>query len=283
MPDFNLTSLSSRQQMIDAFTAIKNNIAGSSMSEITSKGTEKIAIFNSDGLLDASTTDSDILQYLDASSSIQDQLDAKVNLDTTTNKNAVIIPNSTESPSTTTGCGKIFTTSNKLYFKNSSGVERELSTYIIVDEIIFGIAGTSGCDYNFTAPANMAEQALTLTSALPKYTRLIDASIINIGYQKDGVATAFDIDFKISTTTGPAGEEIMSSTTMAGSTAAPMFTYIVGCNQALFTVPLSRTATTLYIHGTPDSNWDTHTSGKWKLFITYIDYGYIASPSGGLA
>jgi hypothetical protein len=116
-------------------------------------------------------------------------------------------------------------------------------------------------DYQFDDDvANMTEQVIALTNALPAYATLIDWHVRCI-----------------ETVTGSASMQIDVGTSSGGSelgTGSPDTTadLLVPAAGGAVLMTATNTARTIYFSGTPGVNWDTLNQGRWVISLTYIDY-----------
>lgn len=137
---------------------------------------------------------------------------------------------------------------------SSSGNNLKTIAYII------GVAGTADCDYNFTSVANTTKQSIQLgaTTIIPVYSPIIITSVLcELGL--NGIITG-TVD--LGTTSG--GTEIASGLVVDDT----------GEVSSTSAVPRT-TATSVYFSFSPSANWNTITTGKWQIWISYIDNSII--------
>ena len=137
---------------------------------------------------------------------------------------------------------------------------------------IVGVAGVTGCDHNFTSVANTTEQSIQLggTTIIPLKSWII-GSVILCTATVSGAATA-TVD--LGTTSGGTenGFSGINSYTVDVINVRRYSSAIV--SNSISVSPKSAAtdvATSVYFSATPSANWDTLTTGKWEIFITWVD------------
>lgn len=137
------------------------------------------------------------------------------------------------------------------------GLQNNLRTV----EYTVGVPGITGVDYNFTSVGNATEQSIQLggTTIIPADSIVIAGSpIIKCTEGLNGAITG---TADIGTTAG--GDQYI----IAGN--------VDDTNEIIATGnvpnPISASASSVYFSFTPSANWNTITTGKWKIWITYLD------------
>lgn len=128
-----------------------------------------------------------------------------------------------------------------------------------------GVYGVTGVDYNFTSVADHVKQSIQLgaTTIIPKNSRPFHVAVkctLGISGAATGVVnlglTSGSNEYMIGTGTG-----LIDDTDEIYTNITPSMT--LGTTYSA--------ATSVYFSFDPDTNWDTITSGTWKIHITYID------------
>lgn len=127
---------------------------------------------------------------------------------------------------------------------------------------IIGINGVADCDFNFASVANTTIQNLDLGSIVPAGSRIMAVEMICIVSLTGGTIT-----LRAGNTSG--GEQLIADA--SNSTAND----VTGISDAAKLPAITMnwaSATNIFIGGTPSANWNTLSTGKWSIFVTFIDY-----------
>jgi hypothetical protein len=125
-----------------------------------------------------------------------------------------------------------------------------------------GVLGKTGCDFNFTAPANTTAQNIQLTGIVPANARVLEVRIRNTESPLGLVSMA------LTAGNASAGAQFLASV-QCFTLAAIAGTLLA----LLWTVAPVATASDVWIGATPGANWslDTTNVGKWEVNVTYIE------------
>ena len=121
-----------------------------------------------------------------------------------------------------------------------------------------GVAGVAGVDYNFTSVANTTEQSIQLgaSNIIPANSHILSI----VAKCTDGLNGAATATTDIGNTSG--GDEWMSLIDLDDTNEI---------NSVSTQVAAKAAASSIYFSVTPDTNWDLLTTGKWKVWIVFID------------
>ena|SRR3990167_6115094 len=127
-------------------------------------------------------------------------------------------------------------------------------------EYTIGVPGVTGVDHNFTSVANTTEQSIQLggTTIIPANSPIIQIVVKCI----DGLSGVITGTCDIGVTSGASG--------IGGPLDLDDTNEIISTG-GLNLPSTSISATSIYFSFTPSANWDTITTGKWKVWISYID------------
>ena len=111
-------------------------------------------------------------------------------------------------------------------------------------------------------PSTAENDGIALEDVIPAYAKVVDLSVIT-------TETA-DVVTAISVGTAASGTQYHTEATMTTLAAIMQF-----ANGALGEVAAVATDGAVHITGNPSGAWDSYTTGKWRLSVTYIDYGQL--------
>lgn len=131
-----------------------------------------------------------------------------------------------------------------------------------------GVAGTAGVDYTFTSVANPNEQSIQLGDAaiIPRDS-LITSIIVKCVLGLNGVI-AGTADVGISS----GSDEYISAANVDDTNE---FKATDGSSSYALGIQFSISASSVYFSFTPSANWNTITTGKWKIWISFLDNSMI--------
>lgn len=125
-----------------------------------------------------------------------------------------------------------------------------------------GVPTATGVDYNFASAANANEQSIQLGggAVIPALAKVVNVVIKCTESLSTGAATSTS---DVGTSSGGAQFITAGAVDDANDIADSDFTSIA----------VSTSASSVYFSVDPDTNWDdaTMTTGKWEIYITYID------------
>ena len=124
-----------------------------------------------------------------------------------------------------------------------------------------GVAGTTGCNHLFTSVANTTEQGIQLggTTIIPASSCVLSLIIKCV----EGLSGAVTGTADVGLTSG--ANDYMAAVNLDDTDEMIQFTAGSGA------VLISASATSVYFSFTPSANWNTITTGKWTVYISYID------------
>ena len=127
-----------------------------------------------------------------------------------------------------------------------------------------GRVGVAGCDFNFAAAADHAEQVIDLGAIIPAKSKVIDIQVICI----EEVVGVTDVTIEVGNTSS--GAEFIAAL------SCDALNEVVGFILATLLIPVVvnwTTATHVYLTADPtDNTWNLMTAGKWEIYITYRNY-----------
>lgn len=125
-----------------------------------------------------------------------------------------------------------------------------------------GVYGKAGCDFNFTAPANVTAQNIDLGSIIPAYARVLEVKVVS-----EETPTGL-VSLALTAGNASAGAQFMASVQCFTATVVAATLLAL-----LWTVLPTAAASKIWIGATPGANWslDTTSVGKWSVYVTYID------------
>jgi len=121
-----------------------------------------------------------------------------------------------------------------------------------------GHPGETGTDYTFDGDANSTAQNEEIVDVVPANARVIDAILVTTEAWDDGIDMALG--------TASAGTQYFAATAM--ETLGDLGQQSTG---SVFIANISGSASSLWIQGNPDNNWEDITTGETSLIVTYID------------
>lgn len=129
---------------------------------------------------------------------------------------------------------------------------------LLTAAITIGVAGKTGVDTNFTAPADQVAQNINLGALIPKHSVVLSSAILGL----EDFGTTQTIALTLGTAS--AGTQLIASgacndkdsvlASAAGS--APLVNYPAA-------------AANVWIGATPSANWSTVTTGAWAVLVSY--------------
>lgn len=136
---------------------------------------------------------------------------------------------------------------------------------LILKKYIIGVAGTTGCDHLFSSVANSTKQSIQLggTTIIPAKALILAIS----GVCDEGLSGVITGDAAAGTTSG-GGQYFSEGGTGNSFDDTNDALQMIGGSTTLFPIP---TASSVYFSFTPSANWNTITTGKWTIYISYID------------
>jgi hypothetical protein len=142
---------------------------------------------------------------------------------------------------------------------NSDYAQEKLLSFII------GRNGVAGCDFNFTAPGNSAQQNLDLGAVIFAQCKITKIQVKCLETLAGGTLT----DFKVSSDIVSGGVTLIPATT--DKTLNVIVTSGVIPGTINWTLPNH-----IFFGGIPTGDfWSNMTAGKWQVTITYKDYSQV--------
>ena len=126
-----------------------------------------------------------------------------------------------------------------------------------------GVFGKTGCDFNFTAPANTTAQNIDLGAIVPQNARVLEVRIKNVESPLGLVSTALTAGNVSAGAQFLASVQCFTLATLVGTLLALLWTV----------APNGAAASNVWIGATPGANWslDSTNVGKWEVNVTYIE------------
>lgn len=126
-------------------------------------------------------------------------------------------------------------------------------------KVTIGHPEAKGVDYAYTAVGDTTEQELEIVGIIPSMCRVIVAILKCIS----------NCDLTVNTDVGitGGGNEVIS----AGDCDDLNDIISIEGGAGLGSIPILNNNQSVYVNSTPGANWDTMTSGKWELYIVYVD------------
>jgi hypothetical protein len=128
-----------------------------------------------------------------------------------------------------------------------------------------GIAGRTGMDFSFASAANSDAQNIDLGAIIPAKARVIGVEIVC--YEDLGGSGSQEILMRAGNAS--TGEQFIAdiSCNVTNEVAG-----IIDATKSAAVIMNYATATNIFIGGNPDANWNTYTYGRWRVYVTYINY-----------
>lgn len=149
--------------------------------------------------------------------------------------------------------------------QDSSGENRKINKSNVASSIgvksrafTVGVPGVSGVDYNFTSVANSDIQSIQLGGEA--FVPINSAIYKVISLCTDGLNGAITANIKEGFTS--ASSDIADSNSLDDSGEGIVATVLGGNPSA---------AQSVWFSVTPSDNWDTTTSGSWKIIVSFVD------------
>lgn len=132
-----------------------------------------------------------------------------------------------------------------------------------------GRPGATGCDFTFSSAANSTAQNIDLGGIVPSQARIIGIEIICTEVLH---STAGASDITMRAGNASAGEQFISS--LSCDDLREVVGIIDATKPAVVPMVVNQFnyKSNIFIGGDPDQNWDTIDTGKWQVFVTYIEY-----------
>lgn len=123
-----------------------------------------------------------------------------------------------------------------------------------------GVPAATGVNHNFTSAANATEQSIQIGSAaiIPANSPIVSVEVKCIEAIAGASATTALCD--VGNTSG--GDEIISALSLE------LLNELLSVSAQVSAVSA---ASSVYFSITPGVNWNTLLTGKWKIWITYLD------------
>lgn len=141
------------------------------------------------------------------------------------------------------------------------------STGLAVDKTLkytIGRVGVAGCDFNFAAAADHAEQVINLGAIIPAKAKVIDIQVVCV----EAVVGVTDVTIEVGNSS--------SGAQFIAALSCDDLNEVVGFVLATLLIPVVvnwAAATNIYVTADPtDNTWDLMTAGKWEVYITYRLY-----------
>ena len=147
---------------------------------------------------------------------------------------------------------------NKIFYKLSDINSALGTTNLRTVVYTIGVAGTSGVDYTFTSVANTTEQSIQLggTTIIPVKSPVIQLTAHCVTGLNGAITGTGELGLTSGSNTYMSLPALDDTDEMAASPIGNV---------------ISASATSVWFSFTPSANWDTITTGVWKIWITYID------------
>lgn len=138
------------------------------------------------------------------------------------------------------------------------GLQNNLRTV----EYTIGVPGVTGVDYNFTSVANTTEQSIQLggTAILPANSPTISIVVKCTDGLNGGITVSTDVG-----STAGGLDRYYNGVAGLGTLDA------ISAGNAFAAAVMSSSASSVYLSFTPSANWNTMTTGKWKVWVAYLD------------
>jgi parallel beta-helix repeat protein len=132
---------------------------------------------------------------------------------------------------------------------------------VVTKRLVLGAPAVASCDFNFASVADQLQQNINLGNIVPAKARVLQVEIVCVAAINVG-------DILMSAGNVSAGVQFIT----AGSVNA--LNEVRGVDLAATVMPVMNyaAASNIWIGGDPDNNWNTINTGKWNIFVTYIQY-----------